>query len=85
MERRFTEGPAGPDAVQTALIWSEKYQRNMSETANQQLREKNIQLFEENARLKKEVETLKAQLSQTQKELEEANEFLQKMHVELNQ
>jgi len=31
------------------------------------------------------VETLKAQLSQTQKELEEANEFLQKMHVELNQ
>jgi predicted RNase H-like nuclease (RuvC/YqgF family) len=83
MERRFTEGPAGPDAVQTALIWSEKYQQ-LSETANQ-LREKNIQLFEENARLKKEVETLKAQLSQTQKELEEANEFLQKMHVELNQ
>lgn len=83
MERRFTEGPSGPDAVQTALIWSEKYQQ-LSETANQ-LREKNVQLFEENARLKKEVESLKSELAQTQKELEEANEFLQKMHVELNQ
>lgn len=83
MERRFTEGPSGPDAVQTALIWSEKYQQ-LSETANQ-LREKNVQLFEENARLKRETESLKAQLNQTQKELEEANEFLQKMHVELNQ
>jgi regulator of replication initiation timing len=83
LERRFAEGPSGPDAVQTALIWSEKYQQ-LSETANQ-LREKNVQLFEENARLKREVESLKGELAQTQKELEEANEFLQKMHVELNQ
>ncbi|HOK66163.1 MAG TPA: hypothetical protein PK054_10225 [Anaerohalosphaeraceae bacterium] len=83
LERRFTEGSTGPDAVQTALIWSEKYQQ-MSETASQ-LREKNVQLFEENARLKKEVDSLKTQLAQTQKELDEANEFLQKMHAELNQ
>lgn len=83
LERRFAEGASGPDAVQTALMWSEKYQQ-LSETANQ-LRERNIQLFEENARLKKEVETLNSQLRQTQKELDEANEFLQKMHAELNQ
>lgn len=83
MERRFTEGLTEADAVQSAIMWSEKYDR-LSQTADQ-LRERNMQLFEENTQLKKEVEDLGRRLAQTQKELDEASEFLQKMHVELNQ
>jgi regulator of replication initiation timing len=83
LERRFTDGPSASDAVQSALLWSEKYQQ-LSETTNQ-IREKNMQLFEENTQLKKEVESLQGRLAKTQKELDEASEFLQKMHVELNQ
>jgi len=82
LERRFTDGPSASEAVQSALLWSEKYQQ-LSEVSNQ-IREKNMQLFEENARLKKEVESLEIRLAKTQKELDEASEFLQKMHVELN-
>ena len=84
MENRFTEGPTdSADAVQTAIMWSEKYER-LSETSNE-LRDRNAKLFEENTELKKKVSDLSRQLTQTQKELTEANDFLQKMHLELNQ
>ena len=84
LERRFTEGPSDSEsAVQNAILWSEKYERLLSTT--EELRQRNMAMFEENTQLKKEVEELSGRLAQTQKELDEANEFLQKMHVELNQ
>lgn len=84
LQYRFTEGSTNStDAVQNAILWSEKYER-LSETTDE-LRERNMHLFEENTKLKEEVKTLGSKLAQTQKELDEANEFLQKMHLELNQ
>ena len=84
LQNRFDENPAGPrDAVQDAVMWSEKY-RQLSESADQ-LREKNTLLMEENSLLKQQLETVRAQLDQTRKELDDANQFLQKMHVELTQ
>ncbi len=84
LEHRFTEGSSdSADAVKTAVLWSEKYERLLE--TNNELRERNMRLFEENTRLKKETEELGGRLSRAQKELDEANEFLQKMHLELNQ
>lgn len=84
LEHRFTEGPSESNsAVQNAILWSEKYDRLLHTT--DELRQRNMELFEENTQLKKKVEDLSGRLVQTQKELEEANEFLQKMHLELNQ
>jgi len=84
LENRFTEGPSdSSSAVQNAIMWSEKYDRLLSTT--EELRQRNMKLFEENTQLKKEVEDLSGKLAQTQKELDDANEFLQKMHLELNQ
>lgn len=84
LQNRFTDATSEQqDAVQSAVMWSEKYQR-LSEAANE-LREKNAQLLEENVMLKQEVQTIRAELTQTRRELDDANSFLQKMHLELNQ
>lgn len=83
MQRRFDAGGAQQgDAVQSAVMWAQKYEE--LSIANNDLREKNNKLFLENSQLVQQVDKLKLQLEQTQKELSEANEFLQQMHVELN-
>ena len=84
LKNRFSDNEAQQkDAVQNAVMWSEKYQK-LSETAND-LREKNIRLMEENARLTKQFQSAQADLKQTRQELEDANSFLQKLHMELAQ
>lgn len=84
LQNRFSDETAEQqDAVQSAVMWSEKYQQ-LSETASE-LREKNIRLLEENTMLKQEVQTIRVELTQTRKELDDANSFLQKMHLELTQ
>ena len=84
LQNRFADNPAEKrDAVQDAVMWSEKY-RQLSETT-ESLWEKNAFLAESNTHLKQQVDTLQAQLDQARKELDEANSFLQKMHLELNQ
>jgi len=84
LQNRFDENPVGPrDAVQDAVMWSEKYQK-LSDVADQ-LREKNTLLTKENALLRQRLEAVQAQLDQTRQELEDANQFLQKMHLELAQ
>ena len=78
---RPAEEPQGPTAVESALVWSEKYSQTVEKLVrlqqeNRQLSEQTRQAIGENGKLKKE-------LDQYQKELGEANEMLLEMKTEL--
>ena len=68
-------------AIESALMWSEKYDQLSIETNT--LREKNLTIMTENGDLKENLAKLNNQLTQTRTELDEASTFLQEMHVEL--
>ena len=84
LQNRFSDTSSKQaDAVRNAVMWSEKYQK-LSEEANI-LREQNTKLREENTQIKQHLKLTQAELEQVKKELDDANNFLQKMHLELNQ
>jgi len=84
MHRRFEAGrQEGADAVQSVLVWSQRYEE--LSLKNNLLREKNSEIRAENSELKQRADTLEMELEKTKQELAEANDFLQQMHVELNE
>lgn len=84
MENRFTDTTdSNPNAVESALMWSDKYDQ-LSEKYRE-LSEENINMAKERIALKKTVMDLEGQLSTTKRELDEANMFLKDMHIELTQ
>jgi septal ring factor EnvC (AmiA/AmiB activator) len=70
-----------PTAVESALIWSEKYTKLTEQM--EQVQKKNFDLAEENRTLSNQVTKLQTQLDQAQKELGEANNLLIDMQKEL--
>ena len=84
MQNRFSNTSSQQaDAVKNAVMWSEKY--NELSVKSNELRERNVKLHEENALFKQQLKLLEAELNRTKQELSEANDFLQKMHLELTQ
>jgi len=84
MERRFTEpSDIAPGAVESALMWSQKYDEISVKT--EKLMDKNTALIQKNSDLKHKVTKLELELEQTKKEIDQANTFLQEMHLELTQ
>jgi chromosome segregation ATPase len=82
IERRFTDPEdEATDVVQSALMWSQKYE-DLSAKA-EKLREQNNARFLENTDLKHKLSELQAELDRTKAELGEANAFLQEMQLEL--
>ncbi len=83
MENRFADpGTQSTGAVESAMMWSQKYERLMEK--NQQLSEKNREMFLENNDIQFQFKKLQDELAMTKKELEGANAFMQEMHAELN-
>ena len=83
MENRFSDTEeAGSNAVESALMWSNRYEELSIKT--EKLRDENSQLTIVNTNLKHDIQKLQAQLDQTKAELEDANEFLQEMNLQLN-
>ena len=83
LEQRFTEPEEqAPGAVESALMWSHKYDELSNKTES--LMDKNNSLIEENSELKHQLSQMQLELEQTKKELESANAFLQEMQLELN-
>lgn len=81
-QQRFTDSNISTmGAVESALMWSEKYDQLSIETDT--LREKNRTVLIENSTLKEDLAKLNNQLTQTRTELDEASTFLQEMHIEL--
>jgi chromosome segregation ATPase len=82
VRNKFSEPDlTGTSAVETALAWSEKYQKLATESAA--IQETKGELSSENRRLKEKVAQLDSQLAQAKKELSHANEFLVDMRLEL--
>jgi chromosome segregation ATPase len=82
IERRFTDSQdETTDAVQSALMWSQKY-GELSAKA-EKLREQNNAQFIENTDLKRKLSELQVELDRAKSELGEANSFLQEMQMEL--
>ncbi|MBE0534102.1 MAG: hypothetical protein IH624_00430 [Phycisphaerae bacterium] len=82
--KRFSNSDSGtPDAVQSAVMWSDKYDEMARKY--KALTEENMTLTKENNDLKKQIFTLDADLKRTRTELDDANAFLQEMHQELKQ
>ena len=82
IERRFTDPEdEATDVVQSALMWSQKYEELSAKT--EKLREQNNARFLENTDLKRKLSELQAELDRTKTELGEANAFLQEMQLEL--
>jgi len=82
--KRFTETDNGaPDAVQSAMMWSDKYDELAEKY--KALTEENMALTKENSDLKKQLLVFEADLKRTRQELDDANAFLQEMHGELTQ
>ena len=80
--KRFTETDDGtPDAVQSAMMWSGKYDELAEKYKT--LTEENMTLTKENSDLKKQMLVFEADLKRTRQELDDANAFLQEMHGEL--
>lgn len=78
---RPVEEPQGQTAVESALVWSEKYSQTVEKLVrlqqeNRQLSEQTQEALQENSKLKKD-------LDQYQKELREANDLLLEMKTEL--
>lgn len=71
----------GPTAVESAIIWSDKYTK-LSEQM-EQLQKKNMDLTQENHDLANQLNNKQVQLEQAKKELTEANALLVDMQKEL--
>lgn len=83
LEQRFTEPKEQmPGAVESALMWSRKYDELLNKTES--FMDKNSSLIKENSELKHQLSQLQLEMEQTEKELEGANAFLQEMQLELN-
>jgi septal ring factor EnvC (AmiA/AmiB activator) len=83
MENRFSESEkADRNAVESALMWSDKYEELSTKT--ELLRDENSKLKIERTNLKYDIQKLQTQLDQTKAELKDANEFLQEMNLQLN-
>jgi len=63
-----------PTAVESALVWSEKYARAVEEITRRE--QENRRLADENRQLSLTIADLRAELAQAQKELQEANTLL---------
>ena len=82
IERRFTDPQdEGINVVQSALMWSQKYEELSAKA--EKLREQNNARFLENTDLKRKLSELQAELDRTKTELGEANAFLRQMQMEL--
>ena len=82
IERRFTETETeSTDAVQSALMWSQRYEDLLAKT--EKLRETKNTLSVENIDLTYKLTETKAELDRTKAELAEANNFLHEMQMEL--
>jgi len=82
IEKRFTDSQNdSTDAVQSALIWSQKYEELSQK--NEKLREEKNSLAVENTELKHKLSQLGAELNRAKQELADANGFLQQMQIEL--
>jgi len=82
VQRRFTDSETEQaDAVQSALMWSDKYE-DLSAKA-EKLREEKSTLVLENSALKHKLAQLAAELDRAKTELSEANTFLHQMQIEL--
>jgi chromosome segregation ATPase len=82
VERRFTETETeSTDAVQSALMWSQRYDELLTNT--EKLRETKNTLSVENADLRYKLAEMKTELDQTKAELAQANDFLHEMQMEL--
>ncbi len=83
MENRFTDTEeADSNAVESALMWSDKYEELSTKT--ERLRDENSKLTIERTNLKHDIQKLQIQLDQTGAELKDANEFLQEMNLQLS-
>jgi hypothetical protein len=69
-----TEEPDVPPAVESALVWSEKYARAVEDLSAEQRR--NRELADRARDLMGQVADLKAELARTQRELADANDLL---------
>jgi chromosome segregation ATPase len=83
MENRFSEtDQADTNAVESALMWSSRYEELSVKT--EKLRDDNSNLTIGNTNLKHDIQKLQDELDQTRTELKDANEFLQEMNLQLN-
>lgn len=83
IERRFVQPDSTNSAVETALMWSQKYDELSQKT--EQLREQKNLLEKENADLKMRISRLQVELDHAQRELADANAFLEELQLELTQ
>ena len=82
IENRFTDSETeSTDAVQSALMWSHKYEELSAKA--EKLREEKNTLVIENTDLKQKVALLATELDRAETELAEANNFLQQMQIQL--
>ena len=82
IERRFTETETeSTDAVQSALMWSQRYEDLLANT--EKLREAKNSLSVKNTDLTYKLTETQAELDRTKAELAEANNFLHEMQMEL--
>jgi chromosome segregation ATPase len=82
VERRFTETETeSTDAVQSALMWSQRYDELLTHT--EKLRETKNTLSVENSDLTYKLAETKTELDRTKAELAQANDFLHEMQMEL--
>lgn len=82
VEHRFTDSENdSTDAVQSALMWSQKYEELSAKT--EKLREEKNSLVLEKTALQNKMAHLGAELDRAKTELTEANTFLQQMQTEL--
>lgn len=79
---KYDANPQSGDAVESALVWSEKYSRAVEKLAL--LQAENRDLEEKNTRLADQGAKLQAELAQSQKELGEANALLLEMRTDLD-
>jgi chromosome segregation ATPase len=83
IEQRFLDPQEKvPGAVESALMWSRKYDELSNKTES--LMDKNNSITKENSELKHQLSQLQLEMEQTKKELNSANAFLQEMQQELN-
>ncbi|MHC5060378.1 MAG: hypothetical protein ACYTFK_04755 [Planctomycetota bacterium] len=82
VEQQFTESQEdSTDAVQSAIMWSQKYDELLKTT--EKLREEKNTLSLENTNLKYQLKEVQTELDRTKAELADANNFLHQMQAEL--
>ncbi len=77
------DGGISENAVDSALIWSEKYSQAMERLLR--LQQQNRELEQRNKQLLEQLTKAEAELRQTQQELSDANDLLLEMRKELKQ